>query len=102
MIHVIASIDVNEGSHDAFLAAFHELVPVVRAEPGCVEYGPTVDVEPGLPRQVDHRPDTVTIIEQWESIDALTDHLAAPHMADYREKVKDLVAGVTLQVLETA
>ncbi len=102
MIHVIASIDVNAGSRDAFLAAFHELVPTVRAETGCVEYGPTVDVEPGLPRQVDYRPDTVTIIEQWESVDALTDHLAAPHMADYREKVKDLVAGVTLQVLETA
>ena len=61
-----------------------------------------IDVNPGLPRQVDYRPDTVTIIEQWESVDALNDHLAAPHMADYRAKVEDLVAGVTLQVLETA
>jgi quinol monooxygenase YgiN len=102
MIHVIASIDVNAGSRDAFLAEFHKLVPTVKAETGCVEYGPTVDVDPGLPRQVAYREDTVTIVEQWESIDALTDHLAAPHMAEYRENVKDLVAGVTLQVLETA
>jgi len=35
-------------------------------------------------------------------LDALKAHLAAPHMTTYRENVKDLVAGVTLQVLETA
>jgi len=29
-------------------------------------------------------------------------HLAAPHMAAYREQVKDLVGGVALQVLEPA
>jgi len=102
MIHVIASIDVNPGGREAFLAVFRELVPAVRAEAGCVEYGPAVDVTPGLPRQVAYRENTVTIIEQWETLDALEAHLAAPHMADYREKVKDLVAGVTLQVLETA
>ena len=102
MIHVIASIDVNPGGRDAFLAEFHKLVPAVKAEAGCVEYGPTVDVASGLPRQVAYREDTVTIVEQWESVDALEAHLATPHMAEYRENVKDLVAGVTLQVLETA
>ena len=33
MIHVIASIDANPGRREAFLAAFRELVPAVRAGP---------------------------------------------------------------------
>ena len=84
MIHVIASIDVNPGSRGTFLAEFHKLVPAVKAETGCVEYGPAVDVTPGLPRQVAYRDNTVTIIEQWEPLDALDAHLAASHMADDR------------------
>ena len=44
----------------------------------------------------------VTILEKWESLNALKAHLAAPHMAEYREKVKDLVVGVKLQVVEPA
>jgi len=102
MIHVIASIEVKPGSRDAFLKEFKALVPTVKAEKGCIDYGPTVDVQPGLPRQVSYRENTVTIVEKWESLDALKAHLAAPHMTTYRESVKDLVAGVTLQVLETA
>ena len=41
----------------------------------------------------------VTIVEAWESFDALESHLMAPHMLDYRKAVKDLVKGVALQVL---
>lgn len=102
MINVIASVELHTGSRDAFLKVFRALVPTVRAEKGCIDYGPTVDVKPGLPRQVPYRENTMTIVEKWESLDMLKAHLAAPHMTVYRENVKDLVAGVTLQVLETA
>jgi len=42
----------------------------------------------------------VTIVEKWESLEALQAHVVAPHMAAYRERVKDFVVRVSLQVLE--
>jgi quinol monooxygenase YgiN len=39
-------------------------------------------------------------VEAWESLDDLHRHLKAPHMATYREEVKDLVKQVSLQVLQ--
>ena len=102
MIHVIASIDVQPGKRDEYVALFYELVPLVRAEAGCVEYGPTVDAKSGIERQVAYREDTVTIVEKWESLDALKAHLVAPHMNDFRAKAGGFVVGSTLQILETA
>jgi quinol monooxygenase YgiN len=101
MIHVLASIRVKPEGKARFLEIFRSNVPAVQAEAGCLEYRPTVDVETGLPAQrLD--PAVVTIVEKWNSLDALRAHLAAPHMAAYREKVKDLVVGVDLKVLQNA
>lgn len=102
MIHVIAEIQITDGKLADFLTEFHALVPAVRAEAGCIEYGPTIDVEAGLPRQVAHRPSVVTVVEKWESLEHLNAHLVAPHMRVYREKVKDLVLGAELRILEPA
>jgi len=102
MIHVIATVEVVAGRREAFLAEFRKLVPLVRAENGCLEYGPAVDIASGAPAQVPLRPNVVTVVEKWESLDALRAHLQAPHMIEYRARVKDLVAGVQLQVLEPA
>ena len=99
MIHVIASIRVKPGCLPRFLEIFKRNVPAVQAEAGCLAYRPTVDVDAGLaPQRLE--PDTVVIVEQWDSLDALRCHLAAPHMAAYREQVKDLVAGTSLKVLQ--
>jgi quinol monooxygenase YgiN len=102
MIHVIATVEVNPGKRDALLAEFRKLVPLVRAEAGCLEYGPAVDVATGIPAQGPPREDVVVVVEKWESLDALRAHLAAPHMQEYRGRVKDLVARVRLQVLQPA
>jgi quinol monooxygenase YgiN len=101
MISVLASISVKPGCREKFLAIFKANVPAVKAENGCVEYTPAIDIPTGLPPQTLDA-DLVTIIEKWSSLDALRAHLAAPHMATYREKVKDLVQGVTLKVLQDA
>ena len=100
MIHVIATIEIAPGKREAFLAEFRRVVPLVRAEAGCLEYGPAVDVASGLAGQGPPRADVVTVVEKWESLDALRAHLGAPHMLEYRGRVKDLVAGVRLQVLQ--
>jgi quinol monooxygenase YgiN len=102
MIYVIATIELAAGKREAFLAEFHNLDPLVRREEGCHEYGPTVDVETSIPAQPNARPDVVTVVEKWESLEHLERHLMAPHMLEYRPRVKDLVSRVTLQVLEPA
>src|SRR5690242_8780343 len=102
MIHVIATINLHAGKREAFLTEFRNLVPLVRAEAGCLEYGPTIDLDTGISAQLPVRVDVVTVVEKWESLDALRAHTGAPHMTEYRQRVKDLVAGVTLQVLQPA
>jgi len=102
MIHVIATIAVQPGKRDAFLAEFHRIVPMVHAEAGCIEYGPSVDVASGVSVQGPLRENVAVIIEKWESLAALKAHMQAPHMAEYRVRVKDLVAGVELQILQPA
>jgi len=101
MINVIASIRVKPGRLSEFLEIFKSNVPSVREERGCIEYFPTIDIDADLPPQrLDEN--VVTIIEKWESLEALYDHLNAPHMLDYKEKVKDIVEGVSIKVLQEA
>jgi len=102
MICVLATIEVAPGRRDDFLAAFAVLAPQVRAEPGCLEYGPMVDVETTIPSQGPARDDVAVIVEKWESIEALEAHLMAPHMLEYRKATKELVRNVTLQILRPA
>ncbi|MFN0051753.1 MAG: putative quinol monooxygenase [Planctomycetales bacterium] len=102
MIHVIATIELQPGQRAPFLKEFHQLVPLVRAEAGCLEYGPTVDVSTDLSAQIPLRPDAVTVVEKWSDLAALKAHLVAPHMLEYRPRVKHLVKATTLQVLEPA
>ena len=101
MISVIASIRVKAGKRSEFLEIFQSNVPTVREERGCIEYFPAVDIDADLPPQVLDE-NVVTIIEKWESLDALRDHLNAAHMLAYKEKVKDIVEDLTIKVLEGA
>ena len=102
MVHVVATIEVTPGKRADLLAEFAKLVPLVRAEDGCIEYGAAVDLPTPIPVQAPPRPDVVVVIEKWAGLDALQAHLRAPHMADYRQRVAGLVARVTLQVLQPA
>lgn len=100
MIHVIATIELRDGSRDEFLQEFHRLIPLVRDEDGCVEYGPAVDL--ATSNSEPPRANVVTVIEKWSSVEALDAHLKAPHMSRYRDIVKDIVVSTKVQVLEPA
>jgi quinol monooxygenase YgiN len=100
MIHVIATIELVEGKRDAFLDEFRRIIKIVRDEDGCIEYGPAIDVETEVGDPP--RPNVVTVVEKWASVPALEAHLKAPHMARYREMVRDLVTGIKIQVLKPA
>ena len=102
MICVIARIEVAEGRRDDFLAQFRQIVPKVLAEQGCLEYGPMVDVPTSIGAQQPARQNVVTVVEKWESIEALEAHLMAPHMVQYRKGVKPMVVGTSLEILQPA
>lgn len=102
MIHVIATIELAPGSRDAFLAEFRKLIPDVKAEAGCIAYGPAVDAQTDIPTQARIGADKVVIVEQWESVAALKAHAVAPHMQAYRVRVKEFVKGMELRVLSPA
>jgi quinol monooxygenase YgiN len=98
MINVIASTYLKEGKLFDYLRILKANVPMVRKEKGCIEYVPAGDIETGLPAQILDR-NVVTILERWESLEALNAHLASSHMLEYREKVKDMVDRVSVKVL---
>ena len=100
MIIVVATIEIEDGRRDEFLAEFRGVVPAVREEQGCLEYGPTVDLPTSIPAQPDPRANVVTVVEKWGSVDDLEAHLIAPHMLQYRLRVKSLVKQTTIHVLK--
>jgi quinol monooxygenase YgiN len=102
MIHVVAVITAKPGKREEILRHFRANVPAVKAEKGCIEYGPAVDAENALALQTKCGPDTFLVIEKWESMEALKAHAAAPHMAAYAAKVKELIASRTIHILSPA
>ena len=98
MIHVIATIQLNLGTRESFLKEFLRLTPLVRAETGCLEYGATVDEPTPSALQELAGENAVVVVEKWASVAALQAHSLAPHMADYRVRVKDFVTSVRLLV----
>jgi quinol monooxygenase YgiN len=99
MVHVIAVITTKPGQRDKVLEHFRANVPAVRAEKGCIEYGAAVDAEPGTRFQTRYGADTFVVVEKWESPEALAAHAAAPHMAAYAAKTKDMVANRAIHIL---
>ena len=99
MIHVIALITAKPGMRESILQVFRANVPAVRAEKGCIEYGAAVDAENALSIQTRYGPDTFVVVEKWESMDALKAHAAAPHMAAYGAKTKEMIASRVIHIL---
>jgi quinol monooxygenase YgiN len=98
MIHVLAYITAKPGQREALLKEFRALLPAVRAEKGCIEYGPAVDADMGG-FQTKVGADGFVVVEKWESLDTLRAHAAAPHMAAYGTKTKDMIASRVIHVL---
>jgi quinol monooxygenase YgiN len=102
MIHVLAIITAKPGQREAILREFRANMPAVRAEKGCIEYGPAIDAEGIGSLQTKFGPDSFVVIEKWESTDALKAHAAAPHMAAYAAKTKEMIQSRVIHVLSPA
>jgi quinol monooxygenase YgiN len=102
MIHVIAVLTAKPGQRARLLEAFRANLAAVRAEKGCIEYGPTIDAETPLRFQTRHGPESVVVIEKWDSVAALEAHAAAPHMAAFGAKTKEWLASRVIHILAPA
>jgi quinol monooxygenase YgiN len=95
-------LTAKPGKREEILGHFRANVPAVRAEKGCIEYGAAVDAENALKVQTKWGPDTFLVIEKWESMEALQAHAAAPHMAAYAAKTRELMASRVIHILSPA
>lgn len=86
MIIVSGKAVVKPGAIDKARAAMEAAIRASREEAGCIDYSYGVDV-------ID--PNTIIILEYWESEDALTAHFAQPHMASWLTALAE--AGVVSQ-----
>jgi quinol monooxygenase YgiN len=100
MIHVLAIITAKPGLREQILAAYRDNVETVRAEAGCIAYEAVVDVADSGFAQFGA--DSFVVVEQWESMQALQAHGAAPHMKAYAARVKEFTASRAIHVLQPA
>jgi len=100
MLHVIVTMRIKEGLMQPFLAACAELRPQVLQEPGCHAYEYTRDAVSPLGKDP-LQEDRVTLLERWESFDALKTHLETPHMKAAGATMKGMRASVEVRVTES-
>ncbi|MGQ9504707.1 MAG: putative quinol monooxygenase [Thermogutta sp.] len=100
MIHVIAEITAKRGHRDAVLAAFREIAPAVRVEPGCIEYGASLEIPAGLPVQPPVRENVIVVIEKWASLELLQQHLQAAPLQTFLQKTQGLIESLSARVLK--
>ena len=99
MIHVVAILTAKPGVRGKVLEAIKANVPNVLAEDGCIEYGPTIDIENASPA---FGPDVIVVVEKWRDLAALKAHGASPHMKAYSASTKEWMAARAVHVLDPA
>ena len=100
IVNVVAKITTKPGMREEVLEIFKQNIPNVLAEDGCIEYGPTIDMEDVGDFQTPLGPDTYVVIEKWQSLEHLKAHTVAPHMKTYASKVKNMLDSRVIHVLE--
>ena len=93
MVYVVARMEIKPGCMEKFMEILMDNVPTVRSEDGCISYEVCRDIDSEKYEKF------VTILECWSSEDALRTHQQSPHMAKYRENVRDLRERTTVDVM---
>lgn len=99
MLHVVAVITAQPGQRAVILRELNAIVPLVRAEEGCIEYGPALD-HADSPQPFGA--DSLVVMEKWESKAALDRHLAAPPLRAFIAATEGAVASLAVHVLNPA
>ena len=84
---ILAQITAEPGKEDLVRAELEKLVPITRAEDGCIQYDLHVDTE---------TPGFFVFYENWESRELWQTHMNAPHLAAYMAATEGAVAQFVL------
>ncbi|MEM6462365.1 MAG: putative quinol monooxygenase [Pseudomonadota bacterium] len=84
---IVANIHANTDKIDLVRAELEKLVPITRAEEGCIQYDLHQDNE---------NPAHFMFYENWQSRDLWQTHMNAPHIAAYMEATDGAVEEFTL------
>lgn len=84
---ILAQITAESGKEALVRAELEKLVPITRAEAGCLQYDLHVDNE---------NPGFFVFYENWESRELWQTHMNAPHLAAYMAATEGAVANFVL------
>ena len=93
MIYVLATIVAQPGKAAELIKGARACIDATRRETGCLTYDYVQDTD---------RPNTVLVVERWTTREALTAHLLAPHLAQWREQRKPLVQTTKVEIIHPA
>ena len=100
MVHVLVTMMIKDGRMKEFLALGEKLRSLVLAERGCKAYDYTREVASPLSIQEPVDPNRITLIERWESLEALKAHMDVRHMKEFGPKMAELRSSVVARVGE--
>lgn len=86
MVVVMAKLSVKPDKKAELLALARDVIAATRKEPGCISYSLMEDP---------YDAGTCLFVEEWTDKKALEAHLTMAHLAEWRAKSKDLLAGKT-------
>ncbi|MCU1497727.1 MAG: antibiotic biosynthesis monooxygenase [Acidimicrobiales bacterium] len=84
MIVVAGHMTIDPAQRETALAAIAAGVDATRAEPGNLDYRFSPDLDD---------PNRFNLIELWESEEAMTEHMATPHLAAFMTAIVPCVSG---------
>lgn len=84
---IVANIYANPDKIELVKAELEKLVPITRAETGCIQYDLHRDNE---------NPAHFTFYENWETRELWQTHMGAPHLAAYMAATDGAVTEFTL------
>ena len=82
MIKVIAKMTIKEGLADELMSSIQELVSETRKETGCIVYQLFAD---------SNNQKVFTFVEEWDSNEALAEHLSSKHFKDASAKLANIL-----------
>lgn len=85
---IIANVYANPDKIDLVKDELEKLIPVTRAEKGCLQYDLQQDNE---------HPEYFLVYEVWESRELWQAHMSAPHLSAYIDATEGAVAEFTIR-----
>lgn len=84
MIIIAGTIPIRADARQEAIAAAAKMAAATQQEAGCITYDFYTNISD---------PNTILVYEVWESEEALAGHFQAPHMAEFRKVLPNVVAG---------